>query len=30
MALMWGDRERRYFISSTSTSMPGEPYDRVR
>jgi len=30
MALMWVDRERRYFVSSTSTSMPGEPYDRVR
>jgi len=30
MALMWLDRERRYFIASTSTSLQGEPYDRVR
>jgi len=30
MALMWVDRERRYFVSSTSTSLPGNPYDRVR
>jgi len=30
MALMWVDRERRYFVSSTSTSLPGNPHDRVR
>ena len=30
MALMWVDRERRYFVSSTSTSLPGSAYDRVR
>jgi len=30
MALMWVDRERWFFISSTSTSIPGKPYDRMR
>jgi len=30
MAMMWVDRERRCFVSSTSTSLPGNPYDRVR
>jgi len=30
MAVLWVDRERRYFISSTSTTLPGMPYDRVR
>jgi len=30
MALMWVDRERLYFVLSTSTSRPGNPYDRVR
>ena len=28
MALMWVDRERRYFISTTSTSLDGSPYVR--
>jgi len=30
MAMMWVDRERGDFVSSTSTSLPGNPYDRVR
>jgi len=30
IALMCVEREQRYFISSTSISMPGEPYDHVR
>lgn len=30
MALMWVDRARRYFISTTSGSMPGKPYCRTR
>ena len=30
MALLWVDRERRYFIASTSTSLMGTPYERMR
>lgn len=30
MAVLWVDRERRYFIASTSTSSPGAPCERVR
>lgn len=30
MAVLWVDRERRYFIASTSTSLPGAPCQRVR
>eukprot|EP00171_Calliarthron_tuberculosum_P023220 IDg23220t1 len=30
LALMWVDRERRYFISTTSTPADGTPYERVR
>lgn len=30
MAVVWVDRERRYFISSSSTTLPGEPYERIR
>lgn len=30
MAAMWVDRDRRYFISTTSTTMEGKPYKRVR
>lgn len=30
MALMWMDRERRYFISTTSSAEEGEPYSRIR
>jgi len=29
-AVLWVDRERRYFIASTSTTLPGTPYDRLR
>jgi len=29
MAVLWVDRERRCFISSTSTTLPGTPYDRL-
>ena len=30
MAYVWVDRERRYFISSTSSLQEGQPYSRVR
>jgi len=30
MAVLWVNRERRYFISSALTTLPGMPYDRVR
>ena len=30
MALMWVDRERRYFISTTSSAADGTPYERIR
>jgi len=30
MAVLWVDRERRYFISLASTTLPGTPFDRVR
>jgi len=30
MAVLWVGRELSYFISSTSTNLPGTPYDRVR
>jgi len=30
MAVLWVDRQRRYFISSTSSTLPGAPYERVR
>lgn len=29
MAVMWVDRNRRIFIASASTSLPGEPYARI-
>ena len=29
-ALVWVDRDRRYFISNTSPLKPGMPYSRVR
>lgn len=29
MAVLWVDRERRYFISSASTTLPGDPCRRV-
>jgi len=30
MAVLWVDWERRYFISSASSTLPGTPYNRVR
>eukprot|EP00170_Pyropia_yezoensis_P001688 contig_7251_g1692 len=30
MTVMWVDRERRYFILSTSTTLPGDPHERLR
>ena len=30
MAVLWLDRERRYFISTTSTVLDGLPYERIR
>jgi len=30
MAVLWVDRERSYFIASTSTTLSGAPYDRLR
>ena len=30
MAFVWVDRNRRYFISTTSSLADGEPYSRVR
>ncbi len=30
MALLWVDRERRYFVSTTSTSLDATPYVRER
>lgn len=30
MAVMWVDRDRRFSIASASTSLPGEPYERIR
>ena len=30
MALVWMDRERRYFISTASTTIDGTPYARIR
>jgi len=30
MAVLWVDRERRYFIASMSTTLPGTFYDRLR
>jgi hypothetical protein len=30
MALVWVDRERRYFIASASSAIAGTPYDRIR
>lgn len=30
MALMWVDRERRYFISTISTHEDGTPFERIR
>jgi len=30
VALLWVDRDRRYFISTASTTLPGAPYERIR
>jgi len=30
LAVLWVDRERRYFISTASCTLPGRPCDRVR
>ena len=30
MAVVWVDRERRYFIASASSTIPGKPYTRLR
>jgi len=30
MAAMWVDRDRRYFISTTSTCLDGTPIERLR
>jgi len=30
MAVLWVDRERRYFIASASSALPGQPYTRRR
>lgn len=30
MAVVWVDRERRYFIASASSNQPGTPYERLR
>ena len=30
MAVLWMDRQRRYFITTTSSTLSGTPYDRVQ
>ena len=30
VALLWVDRDRRYCISTASTTIPGAPYERIR
>ena len=30
MAVVWVDRERRYFVANTSSTLEGAPYSRTR